>query len=59
MFVSGVGDGGFYAGEERANIVDFTVYPWARRMFVVEHFSGGRLKFDPVRLSHAGIVSLY
>ena len=47
-FASGVVDGGFYKSE-KVTIVDFTVYPWVHRMFVVEHFSGGELKLDMVK----------
>ena len=44
-FASCVVDGGFYKSD-RVNIVDFAVYPWVHRMFVVEHFTGGELKLN-------------
>ena len=46
-FASDIVDDGFYKSE-KANIVDFTVYPWVHRILIVEHFSEGELKLDQV-----------
>lgn len=45
-FASGIVDGGFYKSD-KVGIVDFTVYPWVHRLFVIEHFTDGELKLDP------------
>jgi len=44
-FASAIVDDGFYKSD-KANMVDFTVYPWVHRMLVVEHFTEGELKLD-------------
>ena len=42
-FTEGVVDGGFFSSASHMNIVDVTVFPWAVRLFVLQHYRGKQL----------------